>query len=539
MMGTANGNGTTTPGENDVLTAAVKETTSSVPAPPTVRVDVERTKSFRLWLVDSVHAGTYQLAPVILFSLAAALIANLLTEVVGLDLSPGAILSAWSQGAVYVRALLECLLLTWRVIPLTVVVCLWFIYGGTPVYCVDFGTFKAPDSWKVSHDDILAILKNLSRGQLTDESLDFMRRVLDKSGTSQCTPWPPSFTEALKDETGGKLNMAGAREEASTVMFGAIDELVAKTGLKIKDVDFLIVNCSVFTPTPSLCALICNHYKIKPTVQTFNLGGMGCSAGLISVDLARQLLTLNPGKRALVVSTENLSKGLYFGSEKSFLMQNTLFRAGAAAILLSSRRSDGFKAKYKLLHTLRVQNSSEEAYRTVYECEDSEGTRKGVQLSKDIVAVAGKTMTSNLTNLGPHVLPVRELLKVVAATVGGPAVKMAKKLAKSCGLAQITAKIPDVPRYVPDFKRAFDHFCIHAGGRGVLDGVEKSLALMPHHLEPSRMALYYYGNTSSSSIWYELEYLETSGRMQKGDRTLQLGFGSGFKCNSAVWLRLR
>ncbi|RYG67549.1 hypothetical protein EON64_07205 [archaeon] len=47
-----------------------------------------------------------------------------------------------------------------------------------------------------------------------------------------------------------------------------------------------------------------------------------------------------------------------------------------------------------------------------------------------------------------------------------------------------------------------------------------------------------YGNTSSSSIWYELEYVRTRMDLKRGQRVLQLAFGSGFKCNSAVWLCL-
>ena len=94
-------------------------------------------------------------------------------------------------------------------------------------------------------------------------------------------------------------------------------------------------------------------------------------------------------------------------------------------------------------------------------------------------------------------------------------------------------------RYVPNFKSAIDFFCIHAGGRAVLDGIEKNLSLDAADMAPSRSVLFDRGNTSSSSIWYELKYIEEHTELRRGHKILQLAFGSGFKCNSAVWTRIR
>ena len=71
---------------------------------------------------------------------------------------------------------------------------------------------------------------------------------------------------------------------------------ISSMGLCGGQVDILIVNCSLFNPTPSLSAMIVNHFKMASNVVTYNLNGMGCSAGVISISLARELLQVRPAR---------------------------------------------------------------------------------------------------------------------------------------------------------------------------------------------------------------------------------------------------
>ncbi|GLT55492.1 hypothetical protein SLA2020_286090 [Shorea laevis] len=334
----------------------------------------------------------------------------------------------------------------------------------------------------------LFIERAIQCGHFSEESVVFLKKILERSGLGQKTYLP----EAL-----GRLStkpcMADARKEAATVMFGAIGELLEKTGVKAKDIGILVVNSGSFNPTPSISAMIVNHFKFRRDIRTFNLSGMGCSASPISLDLAKRLLQVQPNSYALVASTENITLNCYYGNDRSMLVPNCLFRMGGAAILLSNRSSDRRSLKVSAHpHRAYQQGADDKFYNCVLQREDDNG-KIGLSLSKDIMAVAGEALKTNITMLGPLVLPMSEKVLFLASLVGRKILKM------------------KIKAYIPDFKMAFDHFCIHAGGRAVLDALEKNLELTDWHMEPSRMTLYRFGNTSSSSLWYELAYSEAKG----------------------------
>jgi len=247
---------------------------------------------------------------------------------------------------------------------------------------------------------------------------------------------------------------------------------------------------------------------------------MGCSAGVIAIHLAKDLLQTYKNCRAVVVSTENITQNWYRGNDRGMLISNTLFRLGGAAILLSNKSRDRPVSKYRLMHSVRTHMGAiDESYNAVFQDMDTEGMT-GVRLDKDLMKVAGEALKRNITTLGPLILPWSEQFQYFWSHFNRKV--RGKKIAP----------------YMPNFQKAIDHFCIHAGGRAVLEAIEKALSLNPDHLEASRAVLQRYGNTSSSSIWYELAYLEKKGAIRKGHRIWQIAFGSGFKCNSAVWRAL-
>ena len=153
------------------------------------------------------------------------------------------------------------------------------------VYLVNFACYK-PDNPSQMCSGKLFMQIASKTGIFSEETLSFHKKILERSGMGNMSYVP----KAMLDNPAGEKNMAEARKETEGVIIGAIDELLDKTGVKPRDIGILVVNSSLFNPMPSLSAMVVNHYKLRGNILSYNLGGMGCSAGLISIDLAKQLL---------------------------------------------------------------------------------------------------------------------------------------------------------------------------------------------------------------------------------------------------------
>ena len=189
----------------------------------------------------------------------------------------------------------------------------------TKTYLLDFACYKPPEECRVPLD----VFQQQSRdaGVFDADALDFQTRVSERNGVSDHAYFPPALhdsAESRRARLGDGVSpttrtMREAREEAQMVLFGTVSELLALLSLSPQDVDVLVVNCSLFNPTPSLSAMLINHFGMRADVTSFNLAGMGCSAGVLAVQLAQKLLQTHKGKGgrggyALVVSTENVTQ---------------------------------------------------------------------------------------------------------------------------------------------------------------------------------------------------------------------------------------
>ncbi|XP_052145810.1 3-ketoacyl-CoA synthase 4-like [Oryza glaberrima] len=128
-------------------------------------------------------------------------------------------------------------------------------------------------------------------GCFDDDSVGFMT-----SGMGNETYFPPLLHHIPPAAT-----HVEAIREAHMLFFPALDDLFAKIGVPLSSVGVVVVNCSGFCATPSLSAIITNHYGMPGDVKTCNLSGMGCAAGAIGVNVAANLLRTHAMSYVVIV----------------------------------------------------------------------------------------------------------------------------------------------------------------------------------------------------------------------------------------------
>lgn len=264
-------------------------------------------------------------------------------------------------------------------------------------------------------------------------------------------------------------------------------------GIEAADVTHVItVSCTgFFAPGPEY--LIARELQLRPGVQRYHLGFMGCYAAMPALRMAAQLCDADPDAVVLVVSVELCTLHLRASDDPDLIVANSLFGdAGAAGIV--TRRALGVGERGLALdrsETLVTPVGEGDMAWTI----GDQGF--DMVLSTAVPQIIGEHITD----------AIRPLLDHDAA------------LAAALDDGAIGSSVA--------------RWAVHPGGRSIVDKVEESLRLDAHQVAPSRDVLRDIGNVSSATVMLVMQR-NLEHYAEVGDRLIAIAFGPGLTVESAL-----
>lgn len=263
----------------------------------------------------------------------------------------------------------------------------------------------------------------------------------------------------------------------------ALDAIAAlSTDIALEGITHLVVaSCTGFM-APGLDQHIIEMTGISPTVERTVVGFMGCYAAVNSLRLAHHIVRSTPNARVLVVTLELCTLHFQRTGDLEKLLSMLLFGDGAAAALVTA---DPLGIALTDFRATTIAGSA-----------DAITWRIGDQgfdmhLGGEVPARIGEALTY--------------------------------ELARNHETGILRDQLPtDV-----------DLWAVHAGGRTILDAVERAFALPSTALQHSRDVLRDCGNMSSATLMFVLARLIAQGTLQPGgEQGLGLAFGPGLAAES-------
>ncbi len=272
-------------------------------------------------------------------------------------------------------------------------------------------------------------------------------------------------------------HIAAAEESTSTMATKAAERALEEANVKAEDIGLIILATSTpdYAPFPATACLVQDNLGCKNS-GAFDLQA-ACSGFVYALEQARGWLSVNPGKKALVIGAETLSRAVDWKDRASCI----IFGDGAGAMVLGMEEGDvDFRAS-------SILGSDGSGAHFIHR---EGGFRKGY--SDDAMPISYMAMQGR---------PVFNFaVKTLDATVS-----------KLCGDAGIKPG---------DLDYVFAH---QANGR-ILEAVGRRMELPA---EKFYMNLSTTGNTSAASIPLAIDEARKKGSLKDGMRICLVGFGAG------------
>ena len=227
----------------------------------------------------------------------------------------------------------------------------------------------------------------------------------------------------------------------------------------------VVASCTGFV-APGIDQIIARRLGLASDIERVLIGFMGCYAAVTALRTARHIVRSEPAARVLVVTVELSTLHLQQTAEIEALLAGAQFGDGAAAAIVAG---------------------------------EGEGLEIGQGLSAALEE-SGELITWRIGDTGFHMHLSGEVPGRIADALQRPEVR-----GRLLGTAT-----PDA-------------FAVHAGGRSILDAVEKGLDLHPRALDHSRAVLREFGNMSSSTLMFVLGRL----LLDQPPSGVALAFGPG------------
>lgn len=282
-----------------------------------------------------------------------------------------------------------------------------------------------------------------------------------------------SKEDARLDEGRGFYGAAPPSTAARMAIYErAAPELALKAiaGLpELGEVTHLVVaSCTGFV-APGIDQIIARRLGLGDRVERVLVGFMGCYAAITALRAARHIVRSEPAARVLVVTVEIST--LHHQPEMDIepLLMGAQFGDGAAAAIVTAGEPG-----------LAI----------------GEGISAALDDSEDMI-------TWNIGDNGFLMRLSGEVPARIAGALTQPEVR-----------ERITGGTP---------AQEIEGWAVHAGGRSILDAVEKGLSLAPTALDDSREVLRNFGNMSSSTLMFALERI----MRHKPASGVALAFGPG------------
>lgn len=271
--------------------------------------------------------------------------------------------------------------------------------------------------------------------------------------------------------------------ELALAAIRALDERIAEAGIT----HLVVASCTGFI-APGIDQRIIAMAGLDPAIERTVIGFMGCYAAVNALRTAHHIVRSEPEARVLVVAIELCTLHFQQTQDLERLLSMLLFGDGAAAAIVSAESA-------------------------------------GIALSDFRSAAIPGSAEAITWRIGDQGFDMH-LDGQVPARIGEA---LAHERARNDDAGLLRGQAPS----------DFALWAVHAGGRTILDAVERGFELDEADLQPSRRILRDFGNMSSATLMFVLRGMLAEGRAgAEPAHGLALAFGPGLAAESFRFTRL-